>query len=98
MDFLFSFLGFTFITLTARTGIPQLLGIVAMLLPGILPKNRFVKLLTYYFAIVSVAIFFCYSSFYSNDLGWKVIRDNTDKLDLAMKGLLKMMCGMWQEI
>lgn len=68
---LFSFLGFTFITLTARTGIPQLLGIVAMLLPGILPKNRFVKLLTYYFAIISVVIFFCYSSFYSNDLGWR---------------------------
>lgn len=66
-----AFLEFTLITLTARCGLPQLLGIIAMAVPGVLPKNRFVKLTTIYFLIVSVVIFFCSSSFYSNDLGWR---------------------------
>ena len=66
-----AFLEFTLITLTARTGIQQLLGIVAMTVPGILPKERFVKLSSVFFLFVSVVIFFCSSSFYSNDLGWR---------------------------
>ena len=66
-----AFLEFTLITLTARCGLPQMLGIIAMAVPGVLPKKRFVKLSTVYFLIISVAIFFCSSSFYTNDLGWR---------------------------
>ena len=66
-----AFLEFTLITLTARTGIQQLLGIIAMTVPGILPKERFVKLSSVFFLFISVMIFFCSSSFYTNDLGWR---------------------------
>ena len=71
LEILIAFFEFTLITLTARTGIPQLLGIIAMAVPGVLPKERFVKLSSFYFLIISVMIFFCQSSFYSNDLGWR---------------------------
>ncbi len=65
------FLEFTLITMTARCGISQLLGIVAMIVPGVLPKKRFVRLSVNFFLFISVMIFFCYSSFYTNDLGWR---------------------------
>ena len=69
---LIAFLEFTLVTLTAKTGIPHILGIAAMVIPGVLPKERYTKISAFYFLVISVVIFFCRSSFYTNDLGWRV--------------------------
>ncbi|MDO4988854.1 MAG: hypothetical protein Q4E17_07535, partial [Synergistes sp.] len=62
---------FYLFVLPCRISLPYVLGIAALLIPGVLPDNRFVKLGKYFTFLLLSVIFFIHSSFYSNDFGWR---------------------------
>ncbi len=57
--------------LPCRLSLPYVLGITAILIPHILPKDRLAKLGKYFTLMLLAVIFVVHSTFYTNDFGWR---------------------------
>lgn len=67
------FLQFYLLILPMRIGTNYVLGIIALFVPGILPKNPLMDFCRKYVIASLLVIFFVHSTFYSNDFGWRTI-------------------------
>lgn len=68
-----SFLSLYCWVLPNRLGVAYPLGVIALLIPGILPKNLLMMLLRLFTAASLLIVFFVHSTFYSNDFAWRVV-------------------------
>ncbi|MCQ2380086.1 MAG: hypothetical protein MJ025_04095 [Victivallaceae bacterium] len=67
------FLQFYFAILPMRLGITYVLGVLAIFLPGVLPKHQLVDFFRKYAVLCLLSVFFMHSTFYSNDFGWRIL-------------------------
>ncbi len=67
------FLQFYFCILPMRWGLIYILGMIAVLVPGILPEHPLISFCRKFIIISLLVVFFVHSTFYSNDFGWRFV-------------------------
>ena len=71
-DFVLAFAGFYLAVLPIHTGAVYLVGTMAILIPGVLPKDRFFSLAVPFVLLSNLIIFFFQSRQVTNDFGWRM--------------------------
>lgn len=66
-----SILNLYFVVLPANIGPSYLLGILAVLIPGVLSKEPFARIGRIYVLLVYLSVFIIHSSVFTNDYGWR---------------------------
>ena len=67
-----SFFQFYLIELPVKIGVPYLFGLLALTIPGVLPKGLPTRILRVFIGTSYLLIFFIHSTVYTNDFGWRM--------------------------
>ncbi len=84
-----------FVVLPANIGPSYLLGLFAVLIPGVLPEESFAKVGRIYVVLVYLSVFVIHSSVFTNDYGWRTTTASRDMLYIFAALLL---CKLYEWI